>query len=340
MKRKTFISLVLGIATVNASVTALAADSKFHLKEDNHGVEITVDGKPFASYVIDQVNKPYLWPVYGPTGKAMTRAFPMQDVPTETKTQRDHYHHRGIVFGHESIGGADTWTERGTHEPGLNNPKVSDGAQKRLDLLGNIKHLKFTELKADSDNATVAETCEYVDPKGKRLLTEERRLTFRSTSEIRSVDFDQDFIASEGEISFDDRKDAGLSIRVPASMAVDSKEGGRIVNSDGVTDKDAWSKAAKWCDYNGPVEGEHLGVAFLNHPSSFAFPTHWHVRTYGLFTANPFASNQYDKGRPVLTTTLKAGERLKLRHRFVFHKGDEKSANVAALFDAYSKETK
>jgi hypothetical protein len=35
----------------------------------------------------------------------MTRAYPMQDVSNEAKEQRDHPHHRGITFGHESIGG-------------------------------------------------------------------------------------------------------------------------------------------------------------------------------------------------------------------------------------------
>ena len=123
-------------------------------------------------------------------------------------------------------------------------------------------------------------------------------------------------------------------------MAVDSKQGGRLINSLGDADKDAWSKAATWCDYHGPVDGEQLGIAFLNHPSSFRHPTRWHARTYGLFTANPFAQHEYDKALPDGTTTLKPGERLKLRHRFIFHTGDEKSAKIAGAFADYAKETK
>ena len=34
---------------------------------------------------------------------------------------------------------------------------------------------------------------------------------------------------------------------------------------------------------------------------------------------------------------LKAGERLKLRHRFLFHKGDEKAAKIAEAFEVYAK---
>jgi hypothetical protein len=335
--RKTRSSLLLLICTATAID---AADTKFTATEDAHGVRITVDGKPFASYVIDEVNKPYIWPVYGPTGKAMTRAYPMQDLPSETKAQRDHYHHRGIVFGHESIAGADTWTEMGTHAGALQDTKKAEGAQKRIDALGSIRHVKFSQVFADSEKALISELCEYLDHSGKRLFSEERRMTFRASADTRSIDIDQDLIATDGDFKVDDRKDAGLSIRVPASMAVDSKEGGTILNSEGVSDTEAWSKSAKWCDYNGPVEGEILGIAFLNHPSSYAHPTRWHVRTYGLFTANPFASRQYNKEAPDCGFTVKSGERLKLRHRLVFHKGDSVAAGVEKLFEAYAKETK
>src|SRR6185436_789178 len=75
----------------------------------NGGVEVKLDGKLFAGYVVDQANKPYLWPVIGPTGKSMMRAFPMEQVEGE---QRDHPHHRGITFGHENVNGTDTWVER------------------------------------------------------------------------------------------------------------------------------------------------------------------------------------------------------------------------------------
>lgn len=330
-----YLSAVLALAS-----SLQAADVKLAFKEDAHGVSITVNDKPFASYVIDQSNKPYLWPVYGPTGKAMTRAFPMQEVDSESKVQRDHYHHRGITFGHESIAGFDSWAEAGTFADNLKNPAAAETAQKRIQMLGSIKHVSFTSLKAQGDKAVISERCEYLDASGKRLFSEDRTMTFSATSETRSIDFDQDLIATDGDISLDDRKDAGLSIRVPSSMAVDSKQGGKILNSEGVEDKEAWSKAAKWCAYTGPVEGETLGVAFLNHPSSFRYPTRWHVRTYGLFTANPFASKQYDKALPDAAFVLKNGERLKLRHRMIFHKADVTAPAIEKMFDSYSKETR
>lgn len=320
-----------------------AADKGFSIeKTAGGGVIVKVDGQPFAEYVVDQANKPYLAPVFGAGGKQMTRNYPMKAVEGE---QHDHPHHRGINFGCESINGFDSWAEAATFEEMKANPKNAARAEERLSHLGSCKHVEFTELTADADKAVVAATCSYLNKEGGKLCTEERRMTFRVSGDTRLIDFDQVITADNGPVVFGDRKDSGLSIRVPTSMAVEAKldgktitGGGKIVNSDGITDVEAWGKPAKWVDYHGPVEGEHLGVAMLNHPTSFRYPTRWHVRTYGLFTANPFASQQYDKSLPDGAFELKAGEQLKLRHRFVFHKGDEKSAKIAEAWETYAKE--
>ena len=90
-----------------------------------------------------------------------------------------------------------------------------------------------------------------------------------------------------------------MGVRVAGTMKVDAKLGGRIVNSEGQTDGDAWAKRAAWVDYHGPVDGLTVGVAILNHPSSFRFPTYWHVRTYGLFAANPFGWQDFQRSDDV-----------------------------------------
>lgn len=333
---------LLALAVLSLTSLLHAEDGGFSIeKTAGGGLSVKFNGQPFAECIVDQANKPYLAPVFGPTGKQMTRNYPMKTVEGE---QHDHPHHRGICFGHESIGGFDSWAEAATFEEMKANPKNAAKAKERIDALGSCKHREFTETKADKDKAVITEVCDYLDASGKKLCTETRRMTFRVSGDTRLIDFDQDF-TSEAGIVFGDKKDAGLSIRVPTSMVVEGKvgdqtvkPGGKIINSDGITDADAWSKPAKWVDYHGQVEGEHLGVAMLNHPTSFRFPTRWHVRTYGLFTANPFASQSYDKTLPDGAYELKAGEHLKLRHRFLFHAGDEKSAKIAEAWEAYAKE--
>jgi hypothetical protein len=55
---------------------------------------------------------------------------------------------------------------------------------------------------------------------------------------------------------------------------------------------------------------------------------------------NPLGTNVFDKESPGIPTVIPAGDRLRLRHRFAFHKGDEKQAGIAGLYEAYAKETR
>ena len=334
--RKFPLAALVATALFRLHQPALAADIGFAIeKTTGGGVTIKVNGQVFAEYVVDQANKPYLAPVFGPTGKQMTRNYPMKVIEGE---QHDHPHHRGICFGNEGMAGVDTWCEPKSYEAAEAKKPGSTAA--RAKGIGFIKHREYTELKADAKGAIVAATGDINDVNGKKLLEEEHRMTFRADADTRTIDFDLDYIASEGPITIKDAKDAGFSIRVPSSMAVDTKQGGNLVNSEGLTDAATWGKRAKWCDYYGPVEGETLGVAMLNHPGSFRYPTTWHSRTYGLFTANPFGPHSLDKTAEDGTFELKKGERVKLRHRLIFHKGDEKAGKIAEAFEAYAKEVK
>jgi len=312
------------------SVRFCSADEPgFSLKQNEDSVSIMVGGKPFAEYVTNDpaTNKTYLWPVYGPTGAAMTRAFPMKDLEGEVK---DHYHHRGLWFGHEDIDGFDSWSEKRSHDKG---EKTSDGNKTRIAKLGKQVHRGFKEMSATADRATLVSNLDYLNNDGKKSVSEIQTLVFQVDGKLRLIDFNQDFIATEGDVTFGDKKDAGLCIRVPSTMSVDSKLGGRILNSEGLKDGAAWGQRAKWCDYSGPVANTILGVTMMNHPTSFRYPTTWHVRTYGLFTANPFGT--LDPKSPNGPHTLRKGETMKLRHRFVFHEGDASAVNLEEAYKKY-----
>lgn len=308
---------------------ALADEPGFSIQQNGNIVSVLAGGKPFAQYVTNDpaTNKCYLWPVSGPSGIAMTRDFPMKEVEGEVK---DHYHHRGLWFGHEDIDGYDSWTEKGTYEK---DKKPSEENNARMAKLGKQVHRRFKEVTSTPDQATIVSELDYLTADGKKSVSETLTMVFRVEGNLRLIDFNQEFIATEGDVTFGDKKDAGVCIRVPTSMAVDSKRGGTIVNSEGVTDAAAWGQRAKWCDYSGPVANSIQGVAILNHPSSFRHPTSWHVRTYGLFTANPFGT--LDPKSPNGPHTLRSGETMKLKHRFVFHDGDAKSAKIEEAYKKY-----
>ena len=77
-----------------------------------------------------------------------------------------------------------------------------------------------------------------------------------------------------------------------------------------------------------------VGIAILNHPSSFRYPTTWHVRDYGLFAANPFGWHDFGQktsGEHILPN----GESIRFRYRIILHDGDTASSDLPAAFKAY-----
>lgn len=310
---------------------ASATAAGFTARQDASGVTLNYNGKLFTRYVVDQANKPYLWPVIGPTGKAVTRAYPMKTVAGE---QHDHPHHRSIYFGHQGIDAFDTWHEDLTWKERKLSPEK---LKEKLAGLGSTVHRKFKRVTAKGDTATIVCESDHLGA-GRKLLADERRLRFEIRDGKRYIDFDITFIAKYGKVLLRDMKDAGFSVRVPSSMAVTAGQGGTILNSRGDRDKAAWGKRAEWVDYSGPVAGDHLGIAILNHPDSLRHPTPWHVRTYGLFTANPFGLRSLDKQAKDGAIAMKKGQRITLRHRIILHAGDADSAQIAAEFKRYAAE--
>ena len=80
-------------------------------------------------------------------------------------------------------------------------------------------------------------------------------------------------------------------------------------------------------------------AAILNHPESFRYPTTWHVRTYGLFAANPFGWHDFGlktSGRHVLPP----GESLRFRYRLILHEGETPSAHLPEAFRSYAEPPK
>ena len=64
------------------STLSIAGAAEFSIKEEASGdIAILIDGELFTRYVTtDEItNKCYFWPVIGPNGENMTRAWPMED---------------------------------------------------------------------------------------------------------------------------------------------------------------------------------------------------------------------------------------------------------------------
>ncbi|MGA2033798.1 MAG: PmoA family protein [Thermoguttaceae bacterium] len=298
-----------------ASATAVSRGSEVSAERTAKGVAIKIDGQLFTEYLVRSGSKPILWPILGPTGQPVTRSFPMDSAKRETK---DHPHQRSLWLTHGDVNGIDFWAET----PGS----------------GQIRHREFVTVRSGRQALLVTRN-DWISPDGAKQCEDERRLTFGADAAGRWIDFDTTIRAGDGPVRFGDTKEGAFGVRVAESLCVDAKQGGQIVNSRGQRDAATWGQPAEWVDYHGPVDGRTVGIAILNHPGSFRFPTCWHVRTYGLFAANPFGRKDFGPGgQRQGPYTLAAGQTLRLKYRIVLHCGDEKAGKVAAVFAAYARE--
>src|SRR5260221_13558331 len=99
------ICCVLSLAVAVVLGSPVRAD--VGLKKTDAGVEVTLDGQPFATYVFNSGFKPIIWPIVGPTGKEMTRAWPLRKDNPDEKT--DHVHQKSFWFDHGNVNGIDFW---------------------------------------------------------------------------------------------------------------------------------------------------------------------------------------------------------------------------------------
>jgi len=307
----------LSVAAMILLSAATADAAQFDVKQTDDGVTVTRDGKPFTCYLKESGTKPILWPILGPYGKEITRGHPMKKAGPDERA--DHVHHRSFWFTHGDVNGHTFWHEN------RNPPR--------------IVHREFVKV-AGGEQAVIVTRNDWISPDGKKQCEDERTLTFGIDGESTYIDFDITIKAAGAPVKFGDTKEGCFGVRVAGTMKVDAKKGGKIVNCEGQTDKAAWGKAAAWVDYHGPVDGKTVGIAILNHPSSFRFPTHWHVRTYGLFAANVFGLRHFEGKGKDGSHTLKPGEPMTFRYRVLIHKGDEKEGKVAEAFERYAKEKK
>jgi len=292
-------------------------------------IVITIDGKPFTTLNYKKgESKPYLYPVIGPTGGAVTRNYPMKDVDGERK---DHHHHRSIWCAHGDIrlagrdGSSNYWHE-----------KVEDGKLKSDRQVVT----RITRLTTGPVFARIEMEIDWINTKiNKRDFSETRTYTFfAANTDSRVIDAKNVFHFTEGDVTFGDTKEGGImALRIATSMDEKDPGKGKMTNANGgVGAKQCWGKAAAWCDYVGPVNNKEVGIAVFDHPKNYGHPSHWHIRDYGLYTANPFGLSHFEGKDKNGSHTWKKGENIDWNYRVYIHKGDTKAAMVADQYRLYT----
>jgi hypothetical protein len=308
------IALALSVLAVCSARGAEEAAMGVSVKEAGDTVRVEFGGQLFTEYNSKNVDRPYFFPVIGPTGENLTRFWPMKDgVEGE---QKDHPHHRGLWYAHGKVNGIDFWSEA----KNLKSPHPK------------IVHQKFTKLESGAQSGVIESEDEWVAADGKSVCSDRRRYVFCSRGEIRMLDFEVTLIASHGKLVMGDTKEGSMAIRVPETMRLKGPIAkGHILNSEGVKDDATWGKRARWCLYCGPVKEQTAAIAILDHPQNPCYPTWWHVRDYGLFAANPFGVAEFEKGKGPGDLTVEEGKSIAFRYRFVFLKGEPKAEQIEAL---------
>ena len=324
-----FLPFRRSLVTLLATALTPFAFAGVELKQEADKVRVEFDGHLFTEYHFSGARRPYLYPIIGPTGGAMTRHWPLDnDMPGEAQ---DHPHHKGLWFGHRNVNGAEFWGD--DVKPGGN--------------FGQIVHEALDVQNGDDVGVLRAKNKWVLDEGGELVCRDERTIRFHKGKDGPMIDFEITIIAPDKDVVFGDDKDGTMAIRVPESMRVEKvkQKGektaapgeGHIVTSEGAHDKPAWGTRGEWCDYSGPVEGKTAGIAIFDHPQNPRHPTWWHVREYGLFAANPFGKAMFENlpNKEAGAYTIRKGQSATFRYRFYFHAGDAEQAKIPEHFREY-----
>ena len=286
-------------------------------------VDVTIDGKPFTSYIYpDTLKKPVLYPIRTAAGTLVTRGFPLDPRPRE---RFDHPHHVGLWFNHGDVNGLDFWNNS-TDIPAARAPKM-----------GTILHKRVVEAKSGGDRGELAVEMAWVTPDGVALLREDTRFIFRGTAGARSIDRITTLTALGQRVVLRDNKEGTLGLRVARELEQPGTKPelftdasgkvtkvpvldntgvtGLYTSSEGLTGDAVWGTRGRWCMLGGKIGSEAVTIAMLEHPSNPNSPTYWHARGYGLFAANVLGRKVFDPEQDELTMTLEPGKSVTYRHR-------------------------
>jgi hypothetical protein len=295
---------------------------------DGH-VSITIDNKPFTTlFCGPETAKPYLHPLRSASGKIVTRHYPMENVAGET---HDHPHHRGLWFSHGDVNGYDFWA----NEPSQHSPKT-----------GRIVLKNIGDASGGKKSGVIQATFDWVDPQGKALLTESRKMTFYAEPARRVIDFDI-LLTPLDKVTFGDTKEGTFAIRLAPELEEPTKQSlaspkrtGLMIDSEGRRGElQVWGHRASWVDYFGEIDGEKLGIAIFDLSSNPRHPTYWHSRSYGLFAANIFGWHDFLNDKSANgSMTIEPGHAVRFRYRVIIHQGDSQSAKIAAEYEKFAGE--
>lgn len=331
MKKRLFV--IWGLVMI-LSFPALHAQEKIRVQKDPVRQKITImAGKQlFTEFIFtDTMEKPFLYPIVAPNGQTITRGFPWNPQPNDPT---DHPHHIGLWFNYENVNGLDFW-----------NNSYNIPAEKKQQY-GWIRTQQIVET-ASGPQGRLVYLANWTDQQKQVLLTEKTTYTFSVINGNRVIDRTTELTAVQ-DVSFPDVKDGMLGLRVAHELELpvqetkeykddkgivtkvkatkDASVTGNYLTSEGKQGDAAWGTRGNWCMLYGKKGGDTISIVMIDHPANIGYPTYWHARNYGLFSANPLGQKVFSQGKQVLNFALAKGNRTSFRYRVVIASGKERLA--------------
>ncbi len=307
-------------------------------------VDIYFGDNFFTSYIYpDNIKKSCLWPVLTSKGTEITRKYPMKKAPGESF---DHPHHVGIWLTYGDVNGIDYWG---------NSDSVPSNQKCRY---GTIRNQEIVSVKSGKGRGNLSTRANW-DGGGRTQVKEETTYYFIDRGNVRIIDWISTLTAQE-DILFKDNKEGMFAIRVGRELELPSKEpvtltdsygnptvikainndlvSGDYLSSEGKTGANVWATRARWMKLFGKYKDEDVLVIIIDHKKNPGYPTYWHARGYGLFSANPLAQKVFSEGKEELNLSLKKGESARFAFRTVICSGKITDDEINRLASEFSKE--
>lgn len=293
-------------------------------------VDVKVDGKLFTSYTWpDSVMKPVLFPIINAAGTEITRGYPVKPRPGE---RADHPHHVGMWLNYGNVNGLDFWG---------NSFAIPEESRKKNG--GTIKHIRVGQLSGGNGKGTMTAFSSWQDPSGKEVFAEKTEFNFLAVGSTRIIDRITTLTATGGPVNMKDTKEGMFAIRVARQLELPSEEElvltdasnnpttvskmanegvtGNYKSSEGITGDSVWGTKAKWMNLYGNIGNEQVSLVICDHPENPGYPTYWHARGYGLFSANPFGVHDFTNGKESMNFSVGAGKTVTLKYRVIISSG-------------------
>ena len=327
MMRKSKITILTATVLVMLFVScAHPRTAKVTFREESHAsrINIFVGDRYFTTLLYsDTLEKPLLFPILTPSGKTITRGYPIDPRPYE---RTDHPHQVGLWFNFGDVNGLDFWNNSTAIAP----EKKEGYGHIRLDSV----------LQVDPEAGELITLSSWRDHHEKRLLSEITTYRFSGDAEQNRFIERISHLTALQQVTLRSNKEGLFAIRVdrafeeesekpsnrldasslPANEPFAYNEGvnGHYRNREGMSgEEEVWGKRTPWVALTAEKEGEIITLVMLDHPLNPGHPGWPHARGYGLFSMNNLGGDAVEPGSEPVQIMLEPGEEITFHHMLI-----------------------